>query len=139
MTTPQPHVHADKIIQLAKDSSLNAYWRHPHPTGKWAEWVGDGRFPDFNCMLDWHVGHEPPQEPEVMEFAFKGNAPWRTEPPMGTMYWAADSGGYVYSIAWCQTSLDLRRLENGLCWKTEADALAFRDAYRAAAFGEGKP
>ena len=85
-TTPQPHVHADKIIQLANDITQGVWVRDQNGTNKWhcvKSPDGGHHIPAFYAECEYHVGHEPPQEPERMKLVFEGNAPWRVEPPNG--------------------------------------------------------
>lgn len=136
-TTPQPHVHADKIVQYAKDTTQSVWIRDG--STRWEKLaLVPGTFPSFRPNAEWHVGHEPPQEPERMKLVFEGNAPWRVEPPEGTIYYCISEFGPVAMATWCGTGTDKEFLAAGNCWKTEADAIAYRDAYRAAALETAK-
>lgn len=127
----KPHPHKDKIIQFAQDTTQKVWFRGKDHSD-WIRWNWP-IFPEFYADYDWHVGHTPPEEPEVMEFTFRGNAPHRESPPWGTKYWCIDSIGIICEVEWCDTYCDLQRL-GWNAWKTKADASAFK----AAAVGEKK-
>lgn len=139
----KPHPHADKIIQLANDPTLKV-WEDLNETGDYeGKLVYNGKpdigFPTFNPSCLYHVGHTPPEDPEVFTFSYTGPAPWRVEPPDGTPFWYVDDSGQVRYGVWDSFSGKKYVLAAGNCWKTEADAIAYRDAFKAAATKEPKP
>lgn len=139
-TTPKPHPHVDKIIQFAQDTTQTLWGRQPHEK-VWRiahEPTWHTSFPSFFPNWEYHIGPTPPEEPERMKLVFEGNAPWRVEPPEGTTYLAFSITGILCSEIWSGGPFDVEVLAAGNCWKTEADAIAYRDAYRAAAHGETK-
>lgn len=124
------HIHAASMLLYAQDAA---------ETDKpWERWEFDdtqGRVPfiDLNGHPQWNDTSEYQRKPPAPVFininGYQVPEPMRVAPAIGTKYWTPRlQGSNTYASSWDAYTVDLDRLDNGLCHSTPEAAILHSEA-----------
>lgn len=115
----------------------------PHPKADLLRAIADGRQMQIKRPSEWRdcdastalaglasvAPHHIRIKPNTVTInGIECPAPMTEAPEYGDIYWVPYFDGDLEGVEWCGFTLDVSRLEAGLCFATEADAKAVAEA-----------
>lgn len=125
MTNPRPH--AELAARYYADNTLKC-WVRTCPSVEWEL----SESPVWRPGLEYHVDHEPPPVKRTITLTVNGREwvlpePLRKTPDDGTTYWSVGWTGLPWEGIWADDHREIRALEQGNLYATEADAQAWAE------------